>query len=69
MNGKRIPPAKPVDREAGKQYSVPGPKSKAIFAQGAEVMAPSLQSIALYSQIAVDLTQHPSMAAGAPFPL
>ena len=54
MKGKRTPPAKPVDKEAGKQYSVPGPKSKAIFEREAEVMAPGLQSIALYSQIAVD---------------
>jgi 4-aminobutyrate aminotransferase/(S)-3-amino-2-methylpropionate transaminase len=54
MKGKRPTPAKPVDNEAGKQYSVPGPKSKAIFAREAEVMAPGLQSIALYSQIAID---------------
>ncbi len=54
MKGKRTPPAKPVDREAGKQYSVPGPKSKAIFEREAKVMAPGLQSIALYSQIAVE---------------
>ena len=54
MKGNRTPPAKPVDREAGKQYSVPGPKSKAIFEREAKVMAPGLQSIALYSQIAVD---------------
>jgi 4-aminobutyrate aminotransferase / (S)-3-amino-2-methylpropionate transaminase / 5-aminovalerate transaminase len=33
---------------------VPGPKSKAIFDHEAEAMAPGLQSIALYSQIAVD---------------
>ena len=54
MKGKRTPPAKPVDKEAGKQYSVPGPKSKAIFEREAEVMAPGLQSIALFSQIVVD---------------
>ena len=54
MKGNRTPPAKPVDREAGKQHSVPGPKSKAIFEREAKVMAPGLQSIALYSQIAVD---------------
>jgi 4-aminobutyrate aminotransferase / (S)-3-amino-2-methylpropionate transaminase / 5-aminovalerate transaminase len=54
MKGKRTPAARPVDNEAGKQYSVPGPKSKAIFEREAEVMAPGLQSIALYSQIAVD---------------
>jgi 4-aminobutyrate aminotransferase-like enzyme len=33
---------------------VPGPKSKLVFDQEAEVMAPGLQSIALYSQIVVD---------------
>jgi 4-aminobutyrate aminotransferase / (S)-3-amino-2-methylpropionate transaminase / 5-aminovalerate transaminase len=33
---------------------VPGPKSKAIFDHEAKAMAPGLQSIALYSQIAVD---------------
>ncbi|MBV8103815.1 MAG: aspartate aminotransferase family protein [Hyphomicrobiales bacterium] len=33
---------------------VPGPRSKAIFDREAEAMAPGLQSIALYSQIAVD---------------
>ena len=54
MKGKRKIPAKPVDSEAGKTYSVPGPRSKAIFEREAQVMAPGLQSIALYSQIAVD---------------
>ena len=54
MKAKPTPPAKPVDSEAGKQYSVPGPKSKAVFEREAKVMAPGLQSIALYSQIAVD---------------
>src|SRR5262247_4727589 len=34
--------------------TVPGPISKAIFDREAEAMAPGLQSIALYSQIAVD---------------
>jgi len=34
--------------------AVPGPKSKAIFDQEAQAMAPGLQSIALYSQIVVD---------------
>src|ERR1700758_4485726 len=54
MKGKRTPAPKPVDKEAGKVYATPGPKSKAIFDREAEVMAPGLQSIALYSQIAVD---------------
>src|SRR5208283_4788493 len=34
--------------------TVPGPRSKAIFDREARAMAPGLQSIALYSQIAVD---------------
>src|SRR5215468_9191246 len=54
MKSRRTPAPKPVDKEAGKRYAVPGPKSKAIFDREAEVMAPGLQSIALYSQIAVD---------------
>jgi 4-aminobutyrate aminotransferase / (S)-3-amino-2-methylpropionate transaminase / 5-aminovalerate transaminase len=54
MKGKRKISAKPVDSESGKTYSVPGPRSKAIFEREAQVMAPGLQSIALYSQIAVD---------------
>ena len=41
-------------RGAGERRSVPGSKSKAIFDQEAQVMAPGLQSIALYSQIVVD---------------
>jgi 4-aminobutyrate aminotransferase-like enzyme len=38
----------------GERRQVPGPKSRAIFDQEAQAMAPGLQSIALYSQIAVD---------------
>ena len=34
--------------------AVPGPKSKAIFAEEAKAMAPGLQSIALFSEIVVD---------------
>ena len=41
-------------RKVGEDRPVPGPKSKAIFAAEAEIMAPGLQSIALFSQIAVD---------------
>ncbi|MDB5694278.1 MAG: Aminotransferase [Alphaproteobacteria bacterium] len=41
----------------GDPRPVPGPRSKAIFAAEAQVMAPGLQSIALYSQIAVDHAQ------------
>jgi 4-aminobutyrate aminotransferase-like enzyme len=43
-----------ISRGAGERRSVPGPKSKAIFDQEAQAMAPGLQSIALYSQIVVD---------------
>ena len=35
MKGKRTPAPKPVDKEAGKTYAVPGPKSKAVFAREA----------------------------------
>ncbi len=38
----------------GTHRAVPGPKSKAIFDHESEAMAPGLQSIALYSQIAVE---------------
>jgi 4-aminobutyrate aminotransferase/(S)-3-amino-2-methylpropionate transaminase len=38
----------------GHRRTVPGAKSKAIFDREAEVMAPGLQSIALYSQIVMD---------------
>jgi 4-aminobutyrate aminotransferase / (S)-3-amino-2-methylpropionate transaminase / 5-aminovalerate transaminase len=38
----------------GEHRAVPGPKSKAIYDREAKIMAPGLQSIALYSQIAVD---------------
>ena len=43
----------PPQAEAARR-TVPGPRSKAIFDHEAEAMAPGLQSIALYSQIAVD---------------
>jgi 4-aminobutyrate aminotransferase-like enzyme len=43
-----------ISRGAGERRSVPGSKSKAIFDQEAQAMAPGLQSIALYSQIVVD---------------
>ena len=39
---------------SGAARVVPGPKSKAIFDREAEAMAPGLQSIAVYSRIAVD---------------
>jgi 4-aminobutyrate aminotransferase-like enzyme len=41
----------------GDLRQVPGPRSKAIFEQEAQAMAPGLQSIALYSQIVVDHAQ------------
>ncbi len=41
----------------GDERPVPGPRSHALFAQEAGVMAPGLQSIALYSQIVVDHAQ------------
>jgi len=47
----------PAFRKIGEFRSVPGPKSKAIFDLEAEVMAPGLQSIALFSQIVVDRAQ------------
>src|SRR5208337_1379416 len=40
--------------DGAQRRAVPGPRSKAIFDREAEAMAPGLQSIALYSQIAVD---------------
>jgi len=41
----------------GERRSVPGAKSRAVFDAEAKVMAPGLQSIALYSQIVVDHAQ------------
>ena len=41
----------------GERRAVPGPRSKAIFDQEAQAMAPGLQSIALFSQIVVDHAQ------------
>ncbi len=40
--------------DAQQRRIVPGPGSKAVFDREAQVMAPGLQSIALYSQITVD---------------
>ena len=40
--------------DAQQRRIVPGPRSKAVFDREAQVMAPGLQSIALYSQITVD---------------
>ena len=47
----------PEENGVIERRTVPGPKSKAIFDREAEAMAPGLQSIALYSQIAVDRAQ------------
>jgi 4-aminobutyrate aminotransferase / (S)-3-amino-2-methylpropionate transaminase / 5-aminovalerate transaminase len=43
-----------VPKHPGQRRIVPGPKSKAMFEEEAQAMAPGLQSIALYSQIVVD---------------
>jgi 4-aminobutyrate aminotransferase-like enzyme len=51
------PSRNPAPRGDAPRRAVPGPKSKAIFDLEAEAMAPGLQSIALYSQIAVDHAQ------------
>lgn len=47
----------PAQKDGAERRTVPGPRSKAIFDREAEAMAPGLQSIALYSQIAVDRAQ------------
>src|SRR5215467_6341440 len=47
----------PAGRDDVERRTVPGPRSKALFDREAEAMAPGLQSIALYSQIAVDRAQ------------
>src|SRR6516225_3152583 len=44
----------PAEKDGAERRTVPGPRSKAIFDREAEAMAPGLQSIALYSKIAVD---------------
>src|ERR1700749_4091284 len=41
-------------RTIGEERPVPGPRSQEILAREAEIMAPGLQSIALFSQMAVD---------------
>src|SRR5262252_6928650 len=47
----------PAEKDGAERRTVPGPRSKALFDREAEAMAPGLQSIALYSQIAVDRAQ------------
>jgi 4-aminobutyrate aminotransferase / (S)-3-amino-2-methylpropionate transaminase / 5-aminovalerate transaminase len=54
LNDVRSSKSAQRSRGAGERRSVPGSKSKAIFDQEAQAMAPGLQSIALYSQIVVD---------------
>jgi 4-aminobutyrate aminotransferase / (S)-3-amino-2-methylpropionate transaminase / 5-aminovalerate transaminase len=54
MNDASPRPTALERRDGIQRRTVPGPKSKAIFDREAEAMAPGLQSIALYSQIAVD---------------
>jgi len=44
----------PEQKDGADRRTMRGPRSKAIFDREAEVMAPGLQSIALYSQIVVD---------------
>jgi 4-aminobutyrate aminotransferase / (S)-3-amino-2-methylpropionate transaminase / 5-aminovalerate transaminase len=44
----------PAQKDGADRRTMRGPRSKAIFDREAEVMAPGLQSIALYSQIVVD---------------
>ena len=51
---RNIPSA---EKNGVERRTVPGPRSKALFDREAEVMAPGLQSIALYSQMAVDRAQ------------
>jgi len=53
MNDVR-PPSEAPGHAVGERRAVPGPRSKAVFEREARTMAPGLQSIALFSQIAVD---------------
>src|SRR5271154_2534973 len=54
MNDTPGPRDAPHAKDDNARRAVPGPKSKAVFEREARTMAPGLQSIALYSQIAVD---------------
>jgi 4-aminobutyrate aminotransferase-like enzyme len=54
MNDVSSGNTEPVSQDSAQCRVVPGPKSRAIFEREARAMAPGLQSIALYSQIAVD---------------
>src|SRR4026208_1258818 len=57
MKGAPFRHVAPAQKDGTERRTVPGPRSKAIFDREAEAMAPGLQSIALYSQIAVDRAQ------------
>ena len=57
MKGAPSRNIEPAPKDGAQRRIVPGPKSKTIFDLEAEAMAPGLQSIALYSQIAVDRAQ------------
>jgi len=54
MKGARSGNVAPAQKNNNERRIVPGVRSKAIFDREAETMAPGLQSIALYSKIAVD---------------
>src|SRR5215813_12896767 len=54
MKGAASPNIVSAEKDGVERLTVPGPRSKALFDREAEAMAPGLQSIALYSQIAVD---------------
>ena len=57
MKGTASRNISPAEKDGAEWRTVPGPRSKALFDREAEAMAPGLQSIALYSQIAVDRAQ------------
>src|SRR5215469_11031647 len=57
MKGAASPNIVSAEKNGVERLTVPGPRSKALFDREAEAMAPGLQSIALYSQIAVDRAQ------------
>jgi 4-aminobutyrate aminotransferase/(S)-3-amino-2-methylpropionate transaminase len=54
MKGAPSPKIVLSQKNSVQSRALPGPKSKEIFDREAEVMAPGLQSIALYSKIAVE---------------
>src|SRR5215468_7533545 len=57
MKGAASPNIVSAEKDGVERLTVPGPRSKALFDREAEAMAPGLQSIALYSQIAIDRAQ------------